>query len=118
MRKALSLAVLACALVVGIACSDSSTPTAPAASSPTAAVTAEVSLESASKLYICHGDKSDIPYGVVVEVSDETYKRHYRHLGSTRDCECQYDSIAGEQCTVTNGSGYDCANSYDCPSLY
>jgi hypothetical protein len=112
-RKALSLAVLACALMVGIACSDSPTPSAPAVATTNAAVATEVSLESASKIYLCHGDKSEPTLGLVVEVSSEYYKRHLKHINAERDCVCTDYGDVGEPCNPYSGGDQYCDNS--CP---
>jgi hypothetical protein len=106
MRKVSSLALLGCALLVGLACSgDSTTPTAPVVT--TSALTS-VTAESAAKIFICHGDRSE-PTGVVVEVSNETLKRHSKHLSSGRDCQFPFlDQTPGEPCSVLDGPGTFC----------
>ena len=113
MRKTLCLVFLGCALVVGLACSggDSSTPTAPAALSGLESTTAE----SAEKIYICHGDKSE-PYGVVVEVGDIRDKRHWKHLLSERDCVCNAPATPGEQCLPFQDPYNEPTCNYTCPS--
>jgi hypothetical protein len=112
MRKALCLVVLGCALVVGLACSgDSSTPTAPAATSGLQSTT----VESAEKIYLCHGQKNQYPYGVVVEVSDETYKRHFKHLNNNLDCECDGFADVGESCLVYQDPYFEPTCNNSCP---
>ena len=80
MRHAIGLALLACALAFGLACSqDSAHPTAPAladTASPFQAMTAEANFE---KQFICHYNSADDPYGVVVEVTTRKFRRHDRH---------------------------------------
>lgn len=103
MRKALGLVFLGVVLVVGLACSgESSTPTDPA-------VTATSNVQNVSgaakppKDFICHYNAADEPYGVVVEVSSKTWRRHKDHLSDNLDCEFQYDYCvnAKETCTYS-----------------
>jgi len=96
MRKALGLAILGCALVLGFACSgDSSSPT-------TATVLSTSDLQSITgavkpaKDLICHWNATDDPYGVVVEVSGKNAKRHADH---DNDCDITCPGLQpNEQC--------------------
>ena len=86
MRKALGLAILGCALVLGFACSgDSSSPTAAAVSSTSDLQ--NVTAEAKNKVLICHGTSSDNSDGVVVDMSGNGQGTHFKHLDAGDDCE-------------------------------
>jgi len=91
MRKALGLAILGCALVLGFACSgESTTPTEPAVS-PASNLQTVTGAIKPDKDLICHYNSADDPYGVIVEVSAKNAARHAGHIADNLDCEFVYD---------------------------
>jgi len=101
MRKALGLVFLGCTLIVGLACTgDSSTPTDPGLAATSNVQSVSGALQP-SKDLICHYNAAEDPYGVIVEVSSKTWRRHKDHLANNLDCEFIYDSCFDPKTTCT-----------------
>lgn len=101
MRKLLGIAALGLALVVGLACSGDAGSTSTPTSAAAPALQNVTGAAAPAKDMICHYNAADEPYGVVVEVSAKTWKRHAGHLDAGLDCEFTYDYCVNPKSTCT-----------------